>query len=203
MDLFLDPNVAYFLLVFGFILAILALLAPGTGILEVGALFAFVLAGWAVYNLPINLWALALLVLGVIPFVIAVRRSEDQRYLALAIAALVIGSVFLFRGQGLRPAVNPVLAVFTSLLAGGFLWFAASKTLEASSARPTHDLTTLVGAVGETRSQVHEVGSVYVAGELWTARSADPIPPDTRIRVVGREGFLLEVEPLDSEIEIS
>jgi membrane-bound serine protease (ClpP class) len=175
---------------------ILAVLTPGTGIIEVGAFFALALAGWAVYNLEVNLWAFAILVLGVFPFLIAVRRSGQLVYLAVAIGALVIGSTFLFRGEGLRPAVNPVLAVITSVLSGGFLWVAASKTLEAIEITPAHDLSSLIGETGETRTDVHEEGSVYVAGELWTARSSDPIPSGVAIRVVGREGFLLEVEQI-------
>jgi len=49
-------------LVAGFVLAVLALFTPGTGFLEVGALLAIFLAGYALFNLPFNLWALILLV---------------------------------------------------------------------------------------------------------------------------------------------
>ena len=196
MNIFLDPNVAYVLLVFGFMLSILAVLTPGTGILEVAGLFALGLAGWAVYVLDVNLWALIILILGVFPFLIAVRRSGQLAYLAVSIGALVVGSLFLFRGEGFRPAVNPILALVSSIVSGGFLWFASTKTLEASQARPAHDLSALVGQVGETRTPVHEEGSVYIAGEMWTAFSREPIRAGERVRVIGREGFNLEVEPL-------
>ncbi len=199
MNIFLDPNVAYVLLVFGFMLAILAVLTPGTGILEVAGLFALALAGWAVYVLDVNLWALVILILGVFPFLIAVRRSGQLVYLAIAIGALVVGSLFLFRGEGLRPAVNPILALVSSVISGGFLWFAATKTLEAIEVRPSHDLSGLVGQVGEARTEIHEEGSVYIAGEMWTAYSAEPIPDGERVRVIGREGFVLEVEPYKRE----
>ena len=52
MQIFLDPNVAYLLLASGMILVILALLSPGTGWLEILALFSLVLAGYSVVNLP-------------------------------------------------------------------------------------------------------------------------------------------------------
>ena len=120
MNIFLDPNVAYVLLVFGFMLAILAVLTPGTGILEVAGLFALGLAGWAIYILDVNLWALVILILGVFPFLIAVRRSGQLIYLAVAIGALVVGSLFLFRGEGLRPAVNPFLAWSARSFPAGF-----------------------------------------------------------------------------------
>ena len=194
MEILLDPNVAYVLLVFGLMLGILAVLTPGTGILEIGALFALALAGWAVIILEVNLWALFVLILGIVPFLIAVRRSGQLIYLGIAIGALVIGSTFLFRGEGFRPAVNPILALFTSIVSGGFLWFAASKTLEAVMALPAHDLTGIIGQIGEARTEIHEEGSVYLAGEMWTARSAEPIPAGSQVRVIDREGLIVEVE---------
>jgi len=74
-DSFINPNIAYLLLVGGVMLGIMATLAPGTGVLEAGALVVLVLAGWQMYQLPVNWWALAMLVLGVFPFILAVRHS--------------------------------------------------------------------------------------------------------------------------------
>ena len=47
MNFLLDPNVAYLILVIGVILGMLALFTPGTGLLEIGALFTIFLAGYA------------------------------------------------------------------------------------------------------------------------------------------------------------
>ena len=194
-EILLNPNVAYLLLVAGFTFATLSLLAPGTGLLEIGALFALLLAGWGIYNLPVNFWALGVLLLGVFPFLLAVRRSGRLTFLGISILALVVGSAFLFRGEGWRPAVDPVLALLVSVLVTGFFWVVVQKTLEAERARPTHDLDALVGSLGEAKTEVHMEGTVQVAGELWTARSAEPIPDGARIRVIGREGLILDVKP--------
>lgn len=201
LDILLNPNVAYLILVGGFLLAVLALLAPGTGVLEVSALFALILAGWAVYNLPINLWALIVLLLGVLPFILAVRRTGNLIFLIISIVAMVIGSTFLFQGEGLQPAVNPVLAIIVSSLAGGFFWVVTRKVLEAEQIRPSHDLEVLIGRTGEARTDIRDEGTVQVAGELWTAHSDQPISEGKHIRVIGREGFVLQVEPLEPEKE--
>jgi membrane-bound serine protease (ClpP class) len=193
-SIILNPNVAYLLLVGGAMLAILAVLSPGTGLLEVAAFILLILAGYAIYNLPINYWALGLLVLGVIPFLFALRKSGNLIYLGISILALIIGSIFLFQGQGWRPAVNPPLAIAVSTLSAGFLWFVGRKVLEVESIRPTHDLAALVGEIGEAKTEIFTEGSVQVAGELWTARSQQPIPNGSKVRVTGREGFILEVE---------
>ena len=193
-SIFLNPNVAYLLLVGGALLAILALLNPGTGLLEVAALMLLVLAGWGIYSSPINYWALGLLLLGVLPFLFALRRSGRMVYLGVSIAALVVGSIFLFQGEGLKPAVNPFIALLVSVLVVGFVWLVAQKTLEAERARPVHDLKALIDTIGEAKTDIHAEGSAQVAGELWSARSQQPIPVGSKVRVIAREGFILDVE---------
>lgn len=194
MEFLLDPNVAYFLLVSGFLLAILALFAPGTGFLEVGAVLILVMAGYGIINLPLNLWALVILILGVFPFILALRQSRKLAYLAVSIVALVVGSVFLFRTEERLMAVNPVLAVPVSVLAVGFLWLIARKSLDAIARTPDHSLGRLQGMLGTAESDVFMEGTVSAGGEQWSARSENFIPAGARIRVVGREGLILIVE---------
>jgi membrane-bound serine protease (ClpP class) len=197
MNILIDPNVTYVILVGGFLLAILALFAPGTGIIETGALFALVLAGYGIYHLPINYWALIILILGVFPFLVAVRQSHRWYFLVISLAALIVGSAYLFdSGVWWRPAVNPVLAVMVSILAGVLMWIVASKGMEAMLRRPTFEahLQNLIGATGEAKTVIYNEGSVYVGGEMWSAHSNQEIPAKAHVRVLRRDGFVLEVE---------
>jgi membrane-bound serine protease (ClpP class) len=194
MDFLHDTNVAYLILLWGVLLSMLALAAPGTGLFEVGAFFCIALAGYAIYHLSFNWWALVLLALSVVPFVYAIQKPKRELYLALSILLLVVGSVFMFPAAEGQTAVNPLVAILASGLVAGFLWVAVRKSLEAASARPSHDLEDLVGQIGEARTKVFEDGSVQVAGELWSARSESPIAAGNLIRVVKREGFILIVE---------
>ncbi len=192
----MDPNVAYVLLVIGMLLGVLALFSPGTGLLEIGALFMLVLAGIGVINLSINIWALAILLIGVVPFIFALRKTRRWPFLVLMLASLVVGSVFLFRKEQGGPAVNVWLALVTSTLAVAILWVVGRKGLEAITRRPDIDLSKLLGAVGEAKSDIYKDGTVYVGGEEWTAHSAVRIPAGSKVRVVAREGLFLQVEPV-------
>lgn len=194
MNFLLDPNVAYVMLVGGFLLAILALFSPGTGLLELGALFMLALAGYGIVNLPINAWALVILVVGVLPFILALRRSRRWWWLIPALAALVVGSIFLFATSDGNPAVNPWLAGLVSVLVVPFVWLIGRKSLEALSI-PAASLNTLVGMIGEARTEIFNEGSVYVNGEDWSARSKVRIPAGAKVRVLRRDGLVLEVEP--------
>ncbi len=197
MNFLTDPNVGYVLAVGGMILAILALFTPGTGLLEIGALFALVLAGFSIANFNINAWALVVLVIGIVPFIFAMRRSGKIYYLLIALAALVVGSVFLIATPEGTPAVNPFLAIVVSFLASGFLWLMGRSSLRAL-ALPTKNLSQLIGKTGEAHTDIFAEGSAYVDGEEWSARSQVFIPLGSQVRVIGREGLVLLVEPVQS-----
>ena len=199
IDFLLDPNVAYLVLVAAAMLTMMAVLNPGTGVLEIVALFLWLISGYIIFNMPVNFWALGLMLLGVVLFLLSLRKIRSLIYLGLSIAAVIVGSIFLFDQPGWQPAVNPILAVIVSVFVAGFTWIVAKKALEADSMRPAHDLEALVGAVGEAKTSVQDEGSVQVAGELWSAKSQHAIPEGTHIRVTGRDGFRLVVEKIDDE----
>ena len=195
MNILLDPNLAYLLLLVGTLLGLLALVTPGTGALEIGAFFCLLLAGYAITQLDFNLWALILILVSVTPFVYAIRKPKREIFLAFAILGLVVGSAYLFLGEKwYLPGVNPFIALAASLLYAAFVWLAVRKSIQAIQAPPTHDLAALVGQVGEAKTKIYEDGSVQVAGELWSARSKAPIPAGRQVIVVARDGFTLEVE---------
>lgn len=197
MNPLLNPNVGYVLMVLGFIVGLLALVSPGSGLLELGALFVLVLAGYSLANLPFNWWALGLLLVGFIPFLFSLRtRRERPRWILLgaALAAYVIGSAFLFSDSDGRPTVNLGLILLMSTLAVGLTWLLTHKSLEAIYSQPSFDLDRLVGMQGRVSSDVRPEGTVYVDGEEWSARSQTFIPTGSTVRVLGRTGLVLEVE---------
>ncbi|MGA2502903.1 MAG: NfeD family protein [Anaerolineales bacterium] len=195
MAILLDPNIAYILLVFGSILLLMAIVTPGTHLLEGGAIFLLALAGYAIYNLGFNVWALIVLILSLIPFIYSIQKPKREPILALSLLGVIIGSVYLFPSNGLLPAVNPFLALVVSVIAAGFLWLAVRKGMQAYHARPLQDLSALIGKTGQAKTRVEVDGVVQMAGELWSARSEIPVPAGGRVRVVSREGFVLVVTP--------
>jgi membrane-bound serine protease (ClpP class) len=198
MDFLLDPNIAYLFLLGGALFAMLALVTPGTGFFEVISFFCMAIAGYAVYMLSFNIWALILVALSVGVFGVAIQKPKRELFLFLSIALLMVGSVFLFARDGGLPAVNPLLASVVSTFVASFLWVAARKSLDAAFARPTHDLESLSGQIGEARTDVRAEGSVQVNGELWSAKSESLIPAGAKIRVVRRDGFIVVVELADT-----
>jgi membrane-bound ClpP family serine protease len=199
MNILLDPNISYLILVGGFLLAVLAMFAPGTGLLELGAVVAIISAGYFIANLPVNWWALAILIVGVFPFLIAVRQSRNIVFLVISIAAFIVGSVFLFRLDSGVPAVNPILATFVSILVIGFMWIITTRGMQALQLKPYNRSEKLLKQIGIARSDVYHSGTVYINNEEWSARSLEPISKGTKIKVTRQAGFTLEVEPYSAD----
>jgi membrane-bound serine protease (ClpP class) len=198
MGFLVDPNVAYVLLIFGFMVAVLALLAPGTGIIELVALAILGLAGYGIANLNLNWWAPLIMLFGLIPFAFSFRRPAKTRVILLALASLAffVGSAFLFRGQGWQPAVSPILVLLVTPIAVGLTWLIAAKSLQAAQAQPSFNLDQIVGMTGHANNDIREQGSVHVNGEDWSATSRKYIPAGSSVRVLSRSGLVLEVEPI-------
>jgi membrane-bound serine protease (ClpP class) len=194
LDSPLIPNLLYLTLVIGTWLAALAILSPGTGIIEVLAAVALGVAGVGMIFFTVHLWALALLVVGLVLFGLSVWRFRRGLWLALSIIALTAGSAFLYANPDGGPVVNLPLALVVTGMSVGIFWLMARSALKAHQVVPNLDPVLLIGQVGEARSAIDPVGSAYVGGELWTAKADSTIPPGTQVRVVGREGLLLVVE---------
>ena len=193
----LFPDMVYLVLLAGLWLAALSVVAPGTGVLELAALAMLILAGFGALQLEVNAWALAVLAVGAVFFGLSVWRRGQALWLALAAITLSLGSSFLFRGTDGGPAVHPLLTAIATLGTLGYFWVAVRKALLAARARPTIDPAAVMGQIGETRTDLDPTGSVYVGGELWTARADRRIPTGTAVRVVEKDGLILTVEPIE------
>jgi membrane-bound serine protease (ClpP class) len=192
----LFSNLVYLVLVAGLWLAALALVAPGTGVLELTAAVTLALAGIGMISLNVSTWALIVLGLGAVLFGLSLWRRGEVLWLGLSAVALTIGSAFLFTTEDGGPAVHPAVAALTSALTLGYFWLAIRKALASARARPAHDPSAVMGQVGEVRTALDPLGSVYVGGELWTARAEAPVGEGRQVRVIGLDGLILTVEPV-------
>jgi membrane-bound serine protease (ClpP class) len=197
MEVFITPDVGYVLILLSALFTMMALLSPGSGLFELGALAFILLSGSVLVNLPLNLWLLLVILLAIVPFYLAVWKGWHPGFLGLSIGMFLVGCAFLFKGEHWYPPVNLILILCASLLEGGILWFGIHKTMEAVKHRPVQDLQKLIHAVGEARTLIHHEGTVQVGSEMWSARSDEPIVKGKRVRVLKRDGLILTVQEVD------
>ena len=194
MNFLLDPNIAFVLLAIAFMVTIFALLAPGTGVLEIISLMLLSLVGFTVANMPVNTWAIVLLVGGILSIIITLKRSENQFLIAISILLLVAGMLTIFREKGQMFAMDPFLAFIVSVSLAAFIWIIGRNTTRAFNQRPQQDLDRLIGQNGRAVTDIANKGSVYVDGENWSAVSDAPIKKDSTVIIRQRDGLVLKVE---------
>jgi membrane-bound serine protease (ClpP class) len=63
--------------------------------------------------------------------------------------------------------------------------------------KPRTGMSGMIGEIGVVRQALNPEGKVFVHGELWKATAKLPVVEGTRVRVIGIEDLVLEVEPLN------
>ncbi len=144
--------------------------------------------------LPVRYLAAALVAVGVVLFILEIKVVS---YGALAVGGAVavgLGLWLLFPGDvpGLRVPLGALVPIFLTMV--GVIGFVTWLVARTHRLRPTTGAEGLVGAEGETTSALAPEGTVFVHGEIWRARSAEPLPAGVPVRVLRSEGLLLYVE---------
>ncbi|PKO14166.1 MAG: hypothetical protein CVU39_15345 [Chloroflexi bacterium HGW-Chloroflexi-10] len=195
----LDPNISFVLLVGGLLFSVLALLTPGTGVMELGGLFALILAGYGIISSPVHLWALIILA-PFIPLMFFYRKQKKTYQLILAIILLNAGSYMLFRNASNGFAVSPILALIVFLVDAPIFWFLSKKIVEALDHKPDFNPNLVIGMIGEAKTNIFHEGTVFVGRENWSSKSRKKISVGKKVRVIGKEGLTLFVEEVEHEV---
>jgi membrane-bound serine protease (ClpP class) len=194
MSFLLNPNVAFVLMSVAFLVTIFALLAPGTGLLEFISIIFLGLVGYTIANMPVNAWAIVLLLAGIVLIIVSLRRYKKTSWLIVSIAILILGMLFVFKAPNQLLAVDPLLALIVIACMGSFIWIVGSNTTKAFAMHPHRDPDKVIGSIGRAVTNVSDSGSVYVDGENWSAVSDQTIPKGSQVIVRQRKGLILTVE---------
>lgn len=198
MTSIIDPNLAYVLLVIGFVLSVLAILTPGTGLVEIGGIFTLIIGGYGVISNPNNLWAF-IFVIPFLPLILIYRKQKKDFYLILAIIFLNIGAYAIFSNGNNGFAVSIPLALIVLLINAPILWFIVKRITEALERKPDFNPLNVIGKIGEARTNISPEGTAYIDGEEWSVRSAEKIYLGNQVKVIGKDGLVLIVEPFSIE----
>lgn len=188
-----NPNIAYILLIAGIYGLIFEFsnpgaIVPGTvgGICLLVALFAFQV-------LPINYAGFALIILG-ISLMVAEAFVPSIGILGFGgLTAFVIGSIILMDTDAPGFGIDIALVGAFALTSAVFLIFVLGMLLKSRQTPVVTGREELLGEVGIALADFTDKGPVRVHSEIWQARTRETLKKNQRIRVIGRDGFILEV----------
>lgn len=198
-DVLSDPNIAYILLVIGFLGIFLELSAPGTSVPGIVGAVSLVLAAIGLSALPFQ-WQGALLIgFAFLLFIADIFLPSLGALTVGGLTALVAGSYLLFDDAGSVAISRPLIWAVTVGLVALFaaIGFAA---LTVFRREPATGREGLIGAVGTVRQPLDPDGMVFVSGELWQATAASdrltsmpPIEANVPVTVTGVDGLRIFV----------
>ena len=198
-----DPNIAFLLLSVGSAGLLAEVWSPNfvTGI--IGAL-AVILAFIGLGALPLNVGGLILIVFGMVLFGLELTVTSHGLLGFGGVVCLALGASALFStpGDPFQPFARVALPVILTVsITFGVIMvlivWGAVRSRRVVATPGTSGAPFVLGSLGSVRSPLEPVGSVYVAGEEWTARTAQGtrLGRGVPVRVVGLDGLTLVVEP--------
>ena len=190
-----DPSVALLLMTIGIWGLILEFFHPGTGVPGVIGGICLLLGLYALQLLPVNYAGLALILLGV-GFMAAEAFVPSFGVLGIGgVAAFVVGAVILIDteqpGFGIPIGFTVAVAILSALLIGG----AISMALRARRRVVVSGEGRLIGAVGVVVKITATQSWAHVDGETWQVVCRTPLRQGEKVRVLARNGLVLEVAP--------
>lgn len=196
-----NPNVAYILLLVGIYGLIFEFSNPGAIIPGTVGAISLLLALYALQLLPINYAGVGLLLLGI---ALMVAEAFEPSFGILGIGgviAFLFGSVILMEtdvpGFGIDLSV---IVTFTAISALMFI-FIVGMAIKARRRPVVSGMEQLVGAEGVAMETFEKTGPVSVHSEIWQAMTDAPLQKGQSLRVVGRKGLTLQVEPVGDKLK--
>jgi membrane-bound serine protease (ClpP class) len=188
-----SPAVAYLLFTVGMALLIFELFTAGVGVAGVIGAGSFVLACYGMAVLPTRPWALAIIVIAMLAFAIDVQTGVPRVWTGVGMTLYVLGSFTLYDGVSMSwltiavGIVGVALAFFTGM----------PSMVRTRFSTPTIGREWMIGELGRAVTAISPDGVVQIQGAPWRAYTnrATPIEELDKVRVVGIEGLVLEVEP--------
>ena len=202
-----DPNLAFVLLVLGGLGLTLELVHPNFVTGTIGAI-SLVLAFIGLTNLPLDAAGLLFIGVGLVLFVLESSVPTHGFLTVGGLLCIAVGALTLYTAPPTGSAQPPVTVAGPVIVA--VLGFSAAfMAVALVAARRASRLTAPRGSVGtplprgargEVRRPLDPLGSVYVGGEEWSARTRDARSLDrgTPVQVVAQDGLTVVVEALES-----
>jgi membrane-bound serine protease (ClpP class) len=190
----MDPNIAFLVLAVGALALYAEFNHPGAIIPGVVGVIFILLTLFALNLLPTRYASLWLIALAFVLFALEAKFVSHGILTIGGIVSLTLGGLLLVDGPIPEMRVKLMVALAVSMPFGVITAFLMSIAWRARRNKIITGSQGIVGEMGVARTELAPSGKVFVHGELWNARSAQPIHRGTEVRVVSVAQLELVVE---------
>jgi membrane-bound serine protease (ClpP class) len=188
----LNPNLVSLLFLVGLVGLGLELFHPGAILPGALGAVAMLFSLFGLYVLPLSWTGIGLVLLGIGLLLLDAHYPTHGALTVSGLIALGFGLATMFQATNGAPQTSVPLVVIVTLVLGGLWAFGIAKAIAVRRTPVTVGPQEIVGLQGVVR----EGGMVYVHGELWRARAAEPLRTGQSVVVDSFEGLTLRVHPV-------
>ena len=201
LDIISDPNITYILFLLGLYGLMFELYSPGAIFPGIIGVISIILAFYSMHTLPINYAGLALIIFGIILFILEIKIVSHGLLAIGGVISLLLGSFMLIRsGSPLELVrISRTVIIAATAVSALFFLFVVGAGIKAQRARPVTGLPGILGSIGEVKQALEPTGTIQIWGETWNAESiAGTIPAGTKVKVREMKNLKLFVEPIST-----
>jgi membrane-bound serine protease (ClpP class) len=201
LNIISDPNIAYILMMLGFFGILFELYNPGAILPGIVGGIASVLAFYSMHTLPVNYAGLALIIFGIVLFLLEIKIISHGLLTIGGVISKLIGSMLLIRTTSTLEFVKISRSVIISSTAvtALFFLFVLGLGLKAQQLKTVTGIEGLIGQTGESLDTLDPTGRVRVQGEVWNAESvAGNIGLGKKVRIKEMRNLKLYVEQINT-----
>ena len=198
-----DPNIAYILMMLGFFGLLFELFSPGAIFPGIVGVICLILAFYAMSSMPVNYAGVALIVFGILLFLLEIKIISHGVLAIGGIISVLLGSMILFRTSPTENFVSLSWSVILSVTAvsTAFFVFIVTLGLRAQRSKPVSGVNALIGKTAYTIETLDPTGHVKIVGETWNAESlSGKINVNETVIVENIKGLILYVRTMDEKM---
>jgi membrane-bound serine protease (ClpP class) len=199
-----NPNIVFLLITVGVQAVLIEISSPGGWVAGFIGVICLAFGAYGLGVLPVNWVGLIFIITAFVLFLLEVKATTHGALAAAGVASFIFGALVLFNSPG-TPAFQRVsvplvvgAGIFTAAL------FLVVLTFAIRAQRRPHAVgaEALIGRIGTVREALTPMGTILVAGELWSAEAEEiegGITAGMRVEVTRVEGLRLHVRPYSKQ----
>jgi membrane-bound serine protease (ClpP class) len=191
-----DPNIAYILMMLGFYGLLFELYNPGAIFPGIVGVLCLVLAFYSFNTLPLNYAGLALIIFGIILYLLEIKIISHGLLAIGGTISLLLGSMMLIKEDATLGilSISKGIIITVTIISAIFFLFLIGFGLKAQRAVPVTGIEGFLNETGKTCEVLDPSGTVMVHGEIWNAISiSGRIEAGQAIRIKSMKDFVLHV----------
>ncbi|WP_405220370.1 NfeD family protein [Lentisalinibacter sediminis] len=194
-----SPEIALLLLLVGIYGLVFEGWNPGAIVPGVVGAICLLLAAYALQVMPVNYAGLGLILLGIVLMIAEIFVPSFGALGFGGIAAFVMGAIMMFDTGVPGFGISPWFVIIVVGAFGLLLMWVIAYLLRLRRKGAVSGQEQILKEIAVAREDFSDQGAVMLEGEIWTARTSEPVKRGQKLRVERIDGLVLDVSPAGNE----